>query len=144
MLEEIVYKLKGCDIWMRGILVDEQIRCGAGTKIKQIMMDIRDSTTLGIKNVIYNPPATIVIWNDGSKTVVKCMDTDIYTPMEGLLACIVKRQYGNDNSWHSLLKKWLPSKQETLEIRKKDMGRKSEHVCKMIVEMFREAKGAAT
>lgn len=45
----------------------------------------------GIKKVIYNNPATIVIWNDGSKTVVKCHDGDSYDPVIGLLLCIVRK-----------------------------------------------------
>ena len=30
-----------------------------------------------IKNVIFNPPATIVFWKDGTKTIVKCGEHDI-------------------------------------------------------------------
>ena len=29
-------------------------------------------TAASIKKVIFNPPATVVYWSDGSKTVVKC------------------------------------------------------------------------
>lgn len=34
-------------------------------------------------NVIFNGPATIVFWNDGTKTVVKCSDGDEYDPESG-------------------------------------------------------------
>lgn len=37
-----------------------------------------------IKNVIFAPPATIVYWSDGSKTVVKCSEKDVFDPEKGL------------------------------------------------------------
>lgn len=49
----------------------------------------------GIKKVIHNEPATIVIWSDGSKTVVKCSPNDEYDREKGLLMCIAKKQYGS-------------------------------------------------
>ena len=33
-----------------------------------------------IKNVIFNPPATVVYWSDGTKTVVKCSVNDKFDP----------------------------------------------------------------
>ena len=54
----------------------------------------RYQATVRIKNVIYNDPATIVFWTDGSKTVVKCGERDTYDPEKGLAMCIVKKIYG--------------------------------------------------
>ena len=64
-----------------------------------------------IKNVIFNDPATIVFWEDGTKTVVKCQDGDEFDPEKGLAMAIVKRAYGNKGSYCNQLKKWL-SKEE--------------------------------
>ena len=61
-----------------------------------------------IEKVIYNPPATIVMWSDGTKTVVKCSENDEYHPMTGLLSCIVKKLEGGGNNWHRVLDRWLP------------------------------------
>lgn len=47
------------------------------------------------KRVIFNPPATIAIWKDGSKTVVKCDENDEYNPMYGLALCYMKKAMGN-------------------------------------------------
>lgn len=47
-----------------------------------------------IKNVIFNGPATIVIWRDGSKTVVKCAEGDGYSKFSGLAIAICKHIYG--------------------------------------------------
>ena len=64
-----------------------------------------------IKNVIFNKPATIVIWADGSKTVVKCGEGDTYDPEKGLAMAIVKKALGTNKSqsnYCNILKKWLP------------------------------------
>ena len=50
----------------------------------------------GIKKVIFNGPATIVIWLDGTKTVVKCAEGDGYSKFSGLAIAICKRMYGED------------------------------------------------
>lgn len=37
-----------------------------------------------IDRVIFNPPATIVLWDDGTKTVVKCSEDDEWDEEKGL------------------------------------------------------------
>ena len=63
---------------------------------------------LSIKNVYFNDPVTVVIWNDGTKTIVRCSENDFYDPEKGLAMAIIKKVYGNDNSFHKIFKKWLP------------------------------------
>ena len=63
---------------------------------------------LPIKNVYFNDPVTVVIWNDGTKTIVRCSENDFYDPEKGLAMAIIKKVYGNDNSFHKIFKKWLP------------------------------------
>lgn len=67
-----------------------------------------------IKNVIFNNPATIVFWEDGTKTVVKCQDGDEFDPEKGLAMAIVKKACGNKGSYCNKLKKWLP-KEESVD-----------------------------
>lgn len=66
------------------------------------------SRSLSIKNVIFNDPATIVIWSDGVKTIVKCVDGDTFDPEKGLAMAIVKRVFGNKGYYNNIIKKWLP------------------------------------
>lgn len=64
-----------------------------------------------IKNVIFNDPATIVFWSDGTKTVVKCGENDIYDPEKGLAMAIAKKYLGTNKSHSNYMdefKKWLP------------------------------------
>lgn len=65
-----------------------------------------------IKKVIFNDPATIVFWMDGTKTVVKTQDDDIFDPEKGLAMAIAKKVYGNQGNYYNKLKKWLPEKEE--------------------------------
>lgn len=65
-----------------------------------------------IKNVIFNNPATIVFWTDGSKTVVKAQDGDIFDPEKGLAMAISKKALGNKGNYCNELKKWLPKEEE--------------------------------
>ena len=47
-----------------------------------------------ITSVIYSDPATIVFWNDGTKTVCKCSENDTYSPEAGLTMCVLKKLIG--------------------------------------------------
>ena len=55
-------------------------------------MDVLDD----VKQVIYNEPATIVTFSDGSKVCVKCCEKDKFSKEAGLIYAIVKRLYAND------------------------------------------------
>ena len=66
----------------------------------------------GIKKVIFNGPATIVIWVDGSKTVVKCAKGDGYSKFSGLAIAMCKRMYGTD--FKRIFNHFIP-KEETRE-----------------------------
>lgn len=46
------------------------------------------ANTAAIKDVIFAPPATIIYWSDGSKTVVKCSEKDVFDPEKGLAMAI--------------------------------------------------------
>lgn len=63
-----------------------------------------------IKDVIFNNPATIVFWKDGTKTVVKCQTDkgDTYNPELGLAMCIIKKMCGNKGNYNDIFNKWLP------------------------------------
>lgn len=60
-----------------------------------------------IKRAIFNNPATIVYWTDGTKTVVKCSDGDTYSKESGLAMCFMKKMHGNDNGYHKVFKEFI-------------------------------------
>lgn len=59
-----------------------------------------------IKNVIFNDPATIVMWSDGTKTVVKAEKED-FDPEKGLAMAISKKNLGNKYDYYNTFKHWL-------------------------------------
>lgn len=61
-----------------------------------------------ISNVIFNGPATIVMWKDGTKTVVKCQDGDCYSEETGLALCFMKKALGNKPNFNNAFRKWIP------------------------------------
>lgn len=71
-------------------------------------MNTHNEVGLSIENVIFNDPATIVFWSDGTKTVVKAQSGDTFDPEKGLAMAISKRVYGNSGNYYNALKKWLP------------------------------------
>ena len=50
---------------------------------------------LTIKKIMYKPPATIVFWNDGTKTVSVCEEGDVYNKELGFALCVLKKKYDN-------------------------------------------------
>ena len=65
-----------------------------------------------IKQVIFNDPATIVLWADGTKTVVKC-ENEAYDPEKGLAMALAKKMLGNKGNYFDVFRKWLPEDYET-------------------------------
>ena len=60
-----------------------------------------------IEKVTFNPPATIVFWSDGTKTIVKCQDGDSFDPERGLTTAISKKALGNKGNYNNEIRKWL-------------------------------------
>lgn len=69
-----------------------------------------------IKDVIFNPPATIVFWVDGTKTVVKAQGSDNFNPEAGLALCFMKRALGNKGNYNNTLKKYAGQYQFVKEV----------------------------
>lgn len=61
----------------------------------------------GIKKVIYNNPATIILWEDGTKTVVKVQDGDVYSKELGFAMCVSKKFFGNQSNFNNVFKKYV-------------------------------------
>lgn len=70
------------------------------------MVSCDNSPAMEPREVIYNPPATIVNWMDGTKTVVKCNDDDTYDRVTGLALCFMKKACGNTGRYKKYFKKF--------------------------------------
>ena len=65
------------------------------------------------KKVIFNPPATIIIWNDGSKSVVKAQNGEPYDREKGFVMAYLKKLLGNDNTFNKEIHKWVDMSKRT-------------------------------
>ena len=92
-------------------------RCPEREKIKRAINSIYGLQAsalinrLEIEKVIFNEPATIVIWSDGTKTVVKCANEE-FDKEKGLAMAICKRVLGNKGNYFNEFRKWIKDEEE--------------------------------
>lgn len=75
-------------------------------------MHRRTRKPITIKDVIFNDPATIVFWSDGTKTVVKCQEGDIFDKEKGLAMAISKKSFGNKGNYYENFKTFCSDEED--------------------------------
>lgn len=68
---------------------------------------LEDMCNFRIKKVIFNEPATIVIWEDGTKTIVKCAEDEAYDKEKGLALCYMKKALGNKGNYNNIFREHI-------------------------------------
>lgn len=96
--------------WSRSILL--QLRDSIETEPMIPVYLPSNIKPYGIKKVIFHDPATIVLWEDGTKTVVKCQEGDTYSKEIGLAMCMAKKFMGNKGNFNEVFKKYCEEKSE--------------------------------
>lgn len=158
------FLIKGIDLNSLPVISDEDVKnmqkagecreecknplqdfCGGTMTAK--LMDTDDlpfyENPFAIKRVIFNNPATIVFWNDGEKTVVRCMDnvevrekvvhgrkkkfmvpmpSENYSKEIGLAMCIAKKAFGNTGAFNDVFKAFIPE-YEQLDSKGRSVGK---------------------
>lgn len=61
-----------------------------------------------IARVYFNDPVTVVLWKDGTKTIVRCQEGDTYSAETGLALCFAKKALGNKGGFNDVFKKYIP------------------------------------
>lgn len=95
----------------------------------EAMVEDKPIGAYGIEKVLFQNPATIVFWSDGTKTVVNCMDNveikkkvvdgkevtirkpkkaDTYSEEAGLAMAIVKKWAGNNGNYNNIFREFIP------------------------------------
>lgn len=74
--------------------------------VKNMINSVYGIPKNSIKDVIFNPPATIVMWTDGTKTVVKAQNDEPFDAEKGLAMAIAKKALGNQGNYFETIKKW--------------------------------------
>ena len=59
-----------------------------------------------IRDVIFSDPATVVFWDDNTKTVVKTRGGEKYDKEKGLAMAIIKKITGNAGNYYEIFKEW--------------------------------------
>lgn len=65
-----------------------------------------------IDNVIFSGPVTVIKWNDGTHTRVRCRDDELYDKEKGLLAAMAKKLYEDTNIFVEELRYWCVEDKE--------------------------------
>ena len=98
-----------------GICEKEELRKEILSKMATInVAETTNFYSLNVSKIIFNPPATIVFWEDGTKTVVKCAAEDEFNEYYGFLVALGKKVYESN----SQIKKLIDKKAERHENKK--------------------------
>ena len=90
--------------------------------------------------IIFNPPATIVFWKDGTKTVVKCAEGEKFDPYTGFCYAFTERFLGSISHIKKLCQKsstGLPEASESIVEEEKCDGPMSSFEKKSVAYMRR-------
>lgn len=63
---------------------------------------IRDDA---IRQIIFSGPKTILIWSDGSKTIVSCGENDTYDRYAGFCAAVAKKMFGSTSQIKKIIER---------------------------------------
>jgi hypothetical protein len=85
---------------------------------------VKKEANMTIKQVYFNKPVTVVLWADGTKTIVKCQEGDTYSKETGLAVAIAKKALGNKGNFNNVFKKWIPEfrKDDTNNVEESAVG----------------------
>lgn len=128
----------GCDMWYGEKNMTNTITCNYATKddLRGAVIDLKSFIQLTsncydksnkvnekkeaktmrvnipkIKNIDFQPPLTIVVWEDGTKTFVKCAKDEIFDPEKGAAMAIAKKALGDKYAYIETISyyvnKWL-------------------------------------
>lgn len=73
-----------------------------------------DNMNYRIKDVIFSGPCTIVLWKDGTKTIVRC-ENEFFDREKGLAMAICKKVLGTNKSgsnYYDIFKKWCSEEED--------------------------------
>lgn len=89
--------------------------------------------------IIFNNPATIVFWGDGTKTVVKCAPGTAFNKYAGFCAAVAKKIYVNNSAINRLVNDGLDQNPPKPE---KAAAKTTKNAEKETINRLAKAKGA--
>lgn len=98
---------------------------------------VNDELACDPEKVIFNKPATIVFWKDGTKTVVKAQNDEPFDPEKGLAMAIAKKALGNEGNYFNRIKKWTEDVEEPYSYDENDMTPQAEKAYKILINLLK-------
>lgn len=98
-------------------LTSEILRqCHLSTELckPNVVACIKEETTMNcdirsnIKDVIFSDRVTIILWKDGTKTMVRAGKHEYYDPEKGFAMAVCKKMFGNEGNYYEVFKKYVP------------------------------------
>lgn len=77
---------------------------------------------LTVKSIIYNNPATIVFWSDGTKTVVKRLKGTPFNKYNAFCAAVCKKLYGSNSALNKIVNSGIDQTKNKKKAGKKKNG----------------------
>lgn len=103
-----------------------------------------------VDRIIFNPPATIVFWDDGTKTVVKCMEDQPYEKYAGFAMACMKKMFGSTSRAKAIMNECdTEPKTEPKKTEQKPKGYDSnpqltEFICNAFADLAKALAGEAS
>ena len=97
------------DRWICHDVVNDLPRTSLLNEYKKGLIEGREIVwkSISVDRIIFNDPATIVFWQDGTKTVVKCQEGQTFNPYFGFCAAIAKKLYGSNSRLNRIVETYL-------------------------------------
>ena len=81
--------------------------------VKDAVNSIYGRNRFDIKKVYFKDPVTVVLWEDGTKTIVRRDERDTYDAEKALAMAFAKKALSNKGNYYNVFKKWIPDKHDS-------------------------------
>lgn len=93
-----------------------------------IKLHSNKNTIPEIKELVFNDPATIIFWEDGTKTIVKTQNDEPFDKEKGFCMAVVKKLFGNKGNYYNVVNEWINKKAKIYDdSSKKKSNKASDH-----------------
>jgi hypothetical protein len=101
LLNSMQFQYKDLSQWATNITIsDPRIGCSIHTKTPVKLMPAIPR----IENVIFNPPCTIIVWEDKTKTIVRCHEEE-FSEEHGFAMAVIKKLFGTRTEYLNIIAK---------------------------------------
>lgn len=91
-----------------------------------------------IKELVFNDPATIIFWEDGTKTIVKTQNGEAFDKEKGFCMAVVKKLFGNEGNYYNIVDKWINKKAKTYDDSNKKKSNKTSDNKNEVIQRLRK------